>query len=562
MTGLLLDHLWQSTLFAATAALLALALRHNGAKVRFWVWFAAAAKFLIPFAGIAWAAGWLAAHLHAQAPAPPRLELARQVLEPMTARVAARTIRSLDRTPFDIGPWLGAAWILGSAAILRRRAVQWRSLRRTLAAASPLAVPSPLPAVEARTKDGPAVVGLLRLVLVLPRGLAEQLTPAELEAVLEHELHHVRRLDNLLALPLLLVQALFWFHPLVWWIGCRMLAERERACDEAVLDSGIDAETYARGLLEACRLQLEPSLVLAAAMGGANLKRRIRWIMADDPPRPLGAPGGVMLTAAIGAALVVPVLAGVYTAAPAAAARMLVAVGRPIAAALPSPPARATERPTHARPPARPEPVRVALVSTPAVEAEFAAYAPPTERPIRLTRRSVVPAFPPASPDPPAAATAPAAIGAPSSADPAFLRALAERAAYVTGAELAGARLDLRSANACPTPGVMDAERRLGGEAVSTAFDGRVRRFVDEVLAGKLGPRDLSPAMAQAVDQALPALQPALAARFADPGAARLIGEDPRGRDAYLVRTGAVGYALVLVDDLGQIDAALFCTAS
>src|SRR6185312_11320766 len=256
--GLLLDHLWQSTLFAAAAALLALALRRHRAQVRFWVWFAAAAKFLLPFAAIAWGAGWMAAHLHAQAPEPPRLELARQVLEPMTAPGPTGAIRSPYRASLDVGPWLALAWALGSVALLSWRAVQWRALKAALASASPAILPVALPAFAVSGRSGPAVIGFLRPVLVLPEGLAERLTPAELEAVLEHELQHAHRRDNLLTLPLLLAQALFWFHPLVWWLGGRLLAERERACDEAVLAGGTDGETYARGLLEACRLALEP----------------------------------------------------------------------------------------------------------------------------------------------------------------------------------------------------------------------------------------------------------------------------------------------------------------
>jgi hypothetical protein len=297
-------------------------------------------------------------------------------------------------------------------------------------------------------------------------------------------------------------------------------------------------------------------------MGGATLKRRIRWIMADDPPRPLGAPGGALLTAALAAALAVPVLAGVYTAAPAAAARVLVALGGPIAAALPSLAPSTADRSAPARRPAPPEPARIGLAAAPAMLTEAAAYAPPPERSIRLARQMAVPAFQPAVDAAATAVTVAVADDAPAApADPAFLRALAERTAYVTGADLGPGRLDLRGAGACPTGGVMDAERRLGGQAVSTAFDGRVRRFVDEAAAGKVGPRDLSPAMAEAVDAALPALQPALASRFGGPGAARLIGEDRRGRDVYLVRPGGTGYALVVVDDLGQIDAALFCAA-
>jgi beta-lactamase regulating signal transducer with metallopeptidase domain len=562
MTGLLLDHLWQSTLFAAAAALLALALRRNAARVRFWVWFAAAAKFLVPFALIAWMAAGMAARLHAQAPASPRLELARQVLAPMTAPAPAATIRPVGHAPPDPAPWLGAAWMLGTGAILARRAVQWAALTRALAEAAPLAVPAPLPVVVAQAKGGPAVVGFLRPVLALPPGLTEHLTPAELEAVLEHELHHARRRDNLLVLPLLLAQALFWFHPLIWWIGRRLMAERERACDEAVVAAGIDPETYARGLLEACRLELAPAPILAAAAaGGSSLKQRIRRIMADRPPRPLGARGGLALTLAATTALALPVLAGVFTAAPAATARVLQGLARPIAAAT-APPAAGGRNDPAAGPPSPLRPVKLALVSAPAALTEAPAYAPQAEALVRLTRRTPTLAFPSVPPEAAAALPAPAiqtADAPPSSSRADLMRALADRTAYVDGVGLGGARLGLRAAAACPTAGVADAERRLGEEVVSTAFDGRVRRFVDEALAGKVRPKTLTPAMASAVDRALPVLQPALAARFGGSGTARLIGEDRQGHDVYLVRAGDAGYALVLVDDLGQIAAAMFC---
>ena len=57
----------------------------------------------------------------------------------------------------------------------------------------------------------------------------------QLEAVIAHELCHVRHRDNLIAAIHMFVETVFWFHPLVWWIGKRMVEERERACDEEVL---------------------------------------------------------------------------------------------------------------------------------------------------------------------------------------------------------------------------------------------------------------------------------------------------------------------------------------
>ena len=103
----------------------------------------------------------------------------------------------------------------------------------------------------------PGVVGIWRPVLLLPEGLADRLTPAQLNAVIAHERCHVGRHDNLAAAVHMLVEAIFWFHPLVWWIERRMIDERERACDEAVLRAGNDPDEYAEGILD--RLQIHPA---------------------------------------------------------------------------------------------------------------------------------------------------------------------------------------------------------------------------------------------------------------------------------------------------------------
>jgi hypothetical protein len=146
---------------------------------------------------------------------------------------------------------------------------------------------------------------------------------------------------------------------------------------------------------------------------------------------------------------------------------------------------------------------------------------------------------------------------------PSLVHALASKTAYVVDAGVWRERLELRTASggrACPTADVARAEAAMTGETISTAFDGEVRHFVDDAIAGRPAPRDLSPVMARAVDAVLPALQPALARTFTAQGHARLLGEDTRGRDVYLVRRDGEGaYALVLVNDLGKIEAGLFC---
>ena len=86
----------------------------------------------------------------------------------------------------------------------------------------------------------------------------------------------------------MLIEAVFWFHPLVWWISARMVDERERACDEAVLDRGNSPEGYAEGILRTCEYYLEAPLPCVTGVTGADLKKRIETIMRNRPAVPVG----------------------------------------------------------------------------------------------------------------------------------------------------------------------------------------------------------------------------------------------------------------------------------
>src|SRR6185437_13947349 len=77
---------------------------------------------------------------------------------------------------------------------------------------------------------------------------------------LAHELCHVRRRDNLLVSIHMIVEAIFWFHPLVWWIGARMIEERECACDEDVVSGGNAPDLYAEAIVKVCKWSTESPL--------------------------------------------------------------------------------------------------------------------------------------------------------------------------------------------------------------------------------------------------------------------------------------------------------------
>jgi CheY-like chemotaxis protein len=156
----------------------------------------------------------------------------------------------------------------------------------------------------------PGVVGLWRPILLLPAGIAERLTPPQLKAVLAHELCHIRRRDNLTSAIHMIVEAVFWFHPLVWWIGARLIDERERACDEEVLLLGCNPQVYAEGILNVCKLYVESPLECVSGVTGSDLKKRIEAIMTNRIVLRLNFVKKVALVAAGMAAVAAPIVVG------------------------------------------------------------------------------------------------------------------------------------------------------------------------------------------------------------------------------------------------------------
>ncbi len=200
-------------------------------------------------------------------------------------------------------------WGCGFAIVVLTRFRGWLVIRAAVRASTPVKIPAP---VEIRSSPGllePGVVGLLRPILLVPAGIAQRLTQPQLEAVLAHELCHVRRRDNLFASIHMIVEALFWFYPLVWWIGAKLVEERERACDEEVLTLGSEPHVYAAGIVNVCKLYVESPLVCVSGISGSNLKKRIEAIMTNRIVLRLNFGRKVALAVAGIAALAAPVAA-------------------------------------------------------------------------------------------------------------------------------------------------------------------------------------------------------------------------------------------------------------
>ena len=320
MMGAILDHLWQSTLLALGVGLLALAFRKAGAAVRYGLWFTASAKFLVPFAVLEALGGWLAPAARLPVEAAPEAVFIARAAQPFspshaTAPEAHAAASVAHAAPgFDPGLILLAAWALGCAAVLIFWARRWARVRSAVRGAAPLAWSAPMPVLASPSLLEPGLVGLWRPVLIVPKTLPDHLAQPEIDAIVAHESCHLRRGDNLTAAIHMLVEALFWFHPLVWWIGARLIDERERACDEAVVRSGHDRAAYARGLLECCRLYLQSPLSCVAGAAGSNLKTRVEMIMTAPLSSPLPRSGKGLLLAAGVCAIASPVAAGLLAA--------------------------------------------------------------------------------------------------------------------------------------------------------------------------------------------------------------------------------------------------------
>jgi uncharacterized protein (TIGR03435 family) len=304
------NHLVQSTLLAGVIALLTLVFRENAARVRHWLWMAASVKFLVPLSFLV----GLGSRVQWRSAAPGMSRVMENVGRSFTSAEVQFAVGG-GSAGVDWGWVGGVVWIIGFVVVLAVWFGRWRRVRRAVErgrVANPPQAGS-LPHMSVRGLVEPGVFGIFRPVLLLPQGIAERLSEKQLDAIVAHEMCHIRRRDNLTAAIHMVVEALFWFHPLVWWIGARLVEERERACDEEVLRLGKAPEVYAESILKVCRLYLESPLPCVSGVTGADLNRRIEEIMTQRVVSGLNHGRRLLLAAAGIAAVAGPVVFGIVT---------------------------------------------------------------------------------------------------------------------------------------------------------------------------------------------------------------------------------------------------------
>jgi TonB family protein len=280
----------KATLIWAIAAGVAAVLRRASAASRHFVWTAAVlASLILPLLALTlpvWRSTTVARAAAVLIPAQqPVAGQPANSLSPMMVNAATSV--------FSIVSWVAVIWAIGVAAVMSGFLVglfrlvlfskQTRPLRdaawnQDLAViAKSFRIRRPIRLLQSASSTAmPLTWGLLHPTILIPSG-TEDWSPERRRIVLSHELAHIARADWLLQICAEISRAIYWFHPLSWRAAAALRHESERACDDAVLNSGVSAEDYAGELLAVARsftnapTKICPALAIART---TNLERR------------------------------------------------------------------------------------------------------------------------------------------------------------------------------------------------------------------------------------------------------------------------------------------------
>jgi HEAT repeat protein/beta-lactamase regulating signal transducer with metallopeptidase domain len=263
---------------------------------------------------------------------PPRVNRVETQTMPDAATTAQTTASPAATPPVDVSPvrstadWLGLLWASVAAAIIGRYFASIASVRWLTRDAEPVSDlrwrdASDVASAELGLAESPALLasdqvtvpftsGVLRPVVVVPASALATWTDERIRVVLLHELAHVRRRDCLVQAMSQLACSAYWFNPLTWVAARRLRAERERACDDLVLDAGMRGADYAQHLLDIARTVTSRRSLSAAALAMARpseLEGRLLAILDGHRARRAAGSRLSWRMAVAVAAIVVPV---------------------------------------------------------------------------------------------------------------------------------------------------------------------------------------------------------------------------------------------------------------
>jgi D-alanyl-D-alanine endopeptidase (penicillin-binding protein 7) len=274
----LLHFVWQGVAVGAVAWL-ALKLLHNtGPRSRYAVCaLSLLACLCLPLAHM----GWMAQEANALTPQTLELPQALQSLSTQLPAVVAAWSLGVGVMALRLGA--GLAWV----SVLRRRAIPAPAVWQARLDALALSIGVQHQVVLKLLPDlvSPITVGFLRPLVLVPGALLSGMPVHLLEALLAHELAHIRRWDYLANLVQSLVEALLFFHPVVWWLSTRMRDAREEVADALAADALGDPRRVAQALhalsLQTTTPPVTPALAMSAT--GGKLLQRLERLMAPQP---------------------------------------------------------------------------------------------------------------------------------------------------------------------------------------------------------------------------------------------------------------------------------------
>jgi bla regulator protein blaR1 len=302
----LLHSVWQASLLCTLAALGFYLLRHYSAQARYTLGVVALGTQILAS---------LATYLYYL---PSSIETtAISTLAPYTS-TATLTEYSGPVAPLPtlaaIQLWLAAhlnelviCWFIGVGILLLRFAGSWLYLQRLRFASRPvkdqvwhtrfgvlvakLNIGRSVELRETARIVTPMVIGVLQPVVLVPIGLMAGLSVQQVEAILAHELAHIRRHDYFVNMVQSFVEVVYFFHPALWWLSDRIRTEREHCCDDLAVAVCNDRMSLAHALVRVAEFRHESSLVVAFAASKPLLLRRVRRVLGVPEPSGQQLPG-------------------------------------------------------------------------------------------------------------------------------------------------------------------------------------------------------------------------------------------------------------------------------
>jgi TonB family protein len=321
----LLNHLWHSTIFVLLVYIGAVLLVRGSARSRYVIWLSCSVKILLPSSLVALLlekadADWFSIFRSTVEPvqnipaitpfAAPILELPQSVITNIEVTHGHNEIYCL----------LSVIWLVGfvglvvagfkkrlnlSSFLMQAKEADSGRERETLIRV--MCLVNIKRDINLKLMPGnvaPGVRGVWKPVLILPESIFDCLSDAEFEAIVVHEMIHVKRWDNLISALQGFLCCLLWFYPFVWLINRKLYVERERACDEEVIRLSGASEIYASSILKVCRFCIVTRMAGVSTIAGSDLVRRVERIMANNGSRTLAKSHRVLTAAAFVGVLV------------------------------------------------------------------------------------------------------------------------------------------------------------------------------------------------------------------------------------------------------------------